>query len=156
MTREPHEHAWSSYRATAGLEPGPEWLVSGWILAQFGSRPGRARARYREFVLEGIRRPSPWSDLRGQVLLGSQAFVDRLEPRLGEHAAAAEVPKRQRLAHRPALCDLFGPGVLSSMERRNAAIRRAFLEHQYTLAEIGRHVGLHYATISRIARQPPE
>jgi hypothetical protein len=27
---------------------------------------------------------------------------------------------------------------------------------QYTLAEIGRHVGLHYATISRIARQPPE
>jgi DNA-binding MarR family transcriptional regulator len=33
---------------------------------------------------------------------------------------------------------------------RNDAMARAYLTHDYTLTEIGRAVGLHYATISRI------
>jgi hypothetical protein len=36
---------------------------------------------------------------------------------------------------------------------RNEAIRRAYATGAYTLGEIGAHFGLHYATISRIARQ---
>ena len=34
-------------------------------------------------------------------------------------------------------------------EDRNRAMASAYLEHGYTLAEIAREVGLHYATISR-------
>jgi hypothetical protein len=29
MVERPEDYRWSSYRATAGLEPAPEWLVSG-------------------------------------------------------------------------------------------------------------------------------
>jgi hypothetical protein len=34
--------------------------------------------------------------------------------------------------------------------RRNEAIRRAHVDHGYSLSAIGRAVGLHYSTISRI------
>jgi DNA-binding MarR family transcriptional regulator len=36
---------------------------------------------------------------------------------------------------------------------RDAAIREAFAKHGYKLKEIGDHVGLHYATVSRIIKQ---
>jgi putative transposase len=41
----------------------------------------------------------------------------------------------------------------SEAPNRNEAIRRAYATGAYTLAQIGAHFGLHYATISRIARQ---
>lgn len=34
--------------------------------------------------------------------------------------------------------------------QRNEVIRRAYLEHGYSLSEIGQAVDLHYSTISRI------
>jgi len=36
---------------------------------------------------------------------------------------------------------------------RDAALREAHIRHAYTLAEITRHVGLPYATVSRIANR---
>ena len=35
---------------------------------------------------------------------------------------------------------------------RNAAMARAYLQHGYTLSDIGREAGLHYATVSRIIK----
>ena len=37
-------------------------------------------------------------------------------------------------------------------ERRNAAIVVAHRVHGYSLAEIARHLGLHYSTVSRVAQ----
>ncbi|MBK6403726.1 MAG: transposase [Holophagales bacterium] len=66
--------SWSSYKATAGLVEGPEWLDTGWTLEQFGRRPSEARRRYAAFVAEGKGSGyDPWSQLRGQVFLGSRA-----------------------------------------------------------------------------------
>ena len=59
-----------------------------------------------------------------------------------------EIAKRQRRLHRPSLKTLF-IGV-DSKQARNAAMTSAYLEHAYTLAEVGRAAGLHYATVSRI------
>ena len=62
----------------------------------------------------------------------------------------AEIPKRQRRLHWSCLKSLLA-GV-DSKAARNQALAHAYLEHGYTLAEIGREVGLHYATISRIIK----
>ena len=43
---------------------------------------------------------------------------------------------------------------ISGRLRRNEAIRRAHRDHGYSLSEIAHAVGLHYATISRIANPP--
>jgi IS30 family transposase len=42
---------------------------------------------------------------------------------------------------------------LPDLARRNEAIRRAHLEHGYSLSAIGRALGLHYSTISRIVNR---
>jgi putative transposase len=149
----PEGYRWSSYRATAGLESAPAWLTVGWLLAQFGARRGAARKRYREFVREGLGRASPWNELRGQILLGSDEFAEKLRPLLEGKAAQAEVPQRQRLAHRPSLATLLPAAVRRDKGRRDRALREACVEHGYTLAEVGRCCGLHYATISRIVRR---
>ena len=46
----PSEWRWSSYRATAGLAPAPDFLTTSWLLGQFGRDDARARAGYRAFV----------------------------------------------------------------------------------------------------------
>ena len=60
--------------------------------------------------------------------------------------ASAEVPRRQRLA--PSL-----PQTEAETAHRNEALRRAYATGACMLSKIGAHFGIHYATISHIARQ---
>lgn len=48
----PEEWTWSSYRATAGLEPSPAFLADGELLRRFAPSPPEARRRYAEFVAD--------------------------------------------------------------------------------------------------------
>jgi hypothetical protein len=48
---------------------------------------------------------------------------------------------------------LFASNVAGKASR-DRAIREAVLDHGYTLAAVARHVGLRYATISKIANSP--
>jgi REP element-mobilizing transposase RayT len=149
-TRKPDTYSWSSYRATAGLTPTPSFLTIDWLLSQFGrQRPG-AQRKYRAFVAEGRGLGSPWEEVRGQVLLGSERFVERLTPGLRDKRSLKEIPRQQRFADRPKLSHLFSARSRADHARRNEAIRRAYLEHGYSLSEISQAVELHYSTISRI------
>jgi hypothetical protein len=124
-------------------------LATDWILNQLADTRATARRRYAKFVHEGIGVPGPWEEVKGQVLLGSEAFVDRLTPLLQEYTTT-EIPKRQRLVHRPSLKRLLA-GV-DSKTARNVAMVQAYLTHGYTLSEIGQAVSLHYATVSRLIK----
>jgi hypothetical protein len=150
ITRKADTYRWSSYRATAGMDSVPAYLSVDWVLSQFGRQRPAAQRKYQRFVAEGMGAASPWENVQGQVLLGGEAFVERLAPGLRERRPIKEIPRKQRFATRPPLDSLFGARVLGSRSRRNEAIRRAHLEHGYSLSEIGRVVGLHYSTISRI------
>jgi hypothetical protein len=66
---------WSSYRATAGLVSAREFLATDWVLGHFGKNLAQAQKRYREFVREGLQN-RPWEALRGQIYLGSEAFIE--------------------------------------------------------------------------------
>ena len=128
---------WSSYRATAGLAPVPEFLRTDWILEQFGKSRSRAQQRYREFVRDGMA-SRPWDDLKGQIYLGSEAFIVK-------HAAGKkdikEIPRVQLRAAKPSLEQIFG-------RRGEKGIAEAY-ERGYRLNEIAEHLGVHYATVSR-------
>jgi putative transposase len=50
----PEEWPWSSYRATAGLEPSPAFLADGELLRRFDPSVPEARRRYVEFVADAI------------------------------------------------------------------------------------------------------
>jgi len=66
------------------------------------------------------------------------------------------MPRSQRHAHRPELASLLPAGdahckAQRDATRRDASISEAYFRHGDTLVQIARHVGLHYATVSRIA-----
>ena len=147
MVKTPERYPWSSYRPMLGVAPVPPALAPEWALDQFVSIRATARRRYAKFVHDGIGAPSPWDKIKGQVLLGSGAFIERLTPQL-QGCSTAEIPKRQRLVHRPSLKALLAGA--DSRTSHNNAMAQAYLTHGYTLAGIGQAVGLHYATISRI------
>jgi putative transposase len=149
MVKTPERYPWSSYRAMVGSASVPPALVTDWILEQFAGTRAAARRRYATFVHEGIGVPGPWEEVKGQVLLGSEAFVERLTPLLQE-CSTTEIPKRQRLVHRPSLKTLLAG--TDSKTARNIAMVQAYLKHGYTLSEIGQAVGLHYATVSRLIK----
>jgi len=77
--------------------------------------------------------------------------MERLSPLLRGGADLQEIPKEQRHVDRPTLADLFAGIEQANRIERNRRIRDAHLIHGYTLKSIGDHLGLHYATISRVA-----
>jgi REP element-mobilizing transposase RayT len=151
--KHPEDWEWSSYRATAGETPPPSFLTTDWVLAQFGARRRQAQEHYRRFVAEGGGR-TVWENLHGGVILGDEAFVESVKPRLTKSEQAKEIPVRERLASRPSLQDLF-KGTKSKKERGEKACA-AYAVHRYTLREIGEHLGLHYSTVSKMVRREGE
>ena len=111
-----------------------------------------ARARYQQFVLEGVVRTSPWNQLKGQVLLGSEAFVDTLRPYSSEVEKWDEILRAQRLVDRPALADLLANKEALPRKIRDEKICQAHLEFGYSMSSIGRLLDLHNSTVSRIMR----
>jgi len=75
--KHPQNWPWSSYRATVGRVAAPSWLNADWVLSQLGGR--HPAAAYERFVRQGIGEHSPWEKLRGQIWLGSEACVERME-----------------------------------------------------------------------------
>lgn len=151
MVKQAARYKWSSCPATLGMAPCPDWLSTEWLLAQFGKRRSVARAKYADFVVQGMAQPSPWAGLQGQVLLGSERFAEQMRPLLEGADALKEVPRMQRRLLRPSLKVLFAGRVRGDKILRDAAIRKA-LEYGYSMAAIAEHAGLHYSTVSKIIK----
>lgn len=149
LIAEAEDYPWSSLRATLGLESAPEWLDTDALLTRFGSR-----ARYLEFVREGVGQASPWSRLRGGIL-GSGGFIERFAAHIDHRAGQIEFPRPERLVHREPIGTFFPPEVTASLPLRNHRIRELVASGRYTVAEVGRHLGLHYSTVSRIGTRKP-
>ena len=148
MVRTAQDWVWSSYRATAGMAAIPNWLETAWVLAAFAEGIPEAQSAYRRFVAEGKKRPSPWEDLKNQIFLGSDAFVDEMQGKVASNQRLDEVPKTQRRATAQPLIWYF-----QQHRDRDSAVLEAFRSGVYSMREIGDHVGLHYSTISRIITQ---
>lgn len=145
MVRSARDWPWSSYRATTGQSTKPKWLTTDGLLAGFGRRRDTAIAGYKKFVAEGKGQPSVWLQLKNQVYLGDQKFVEKMQSLIDGHKELSEVPSTQR---RPM------PREITHYEQnagdRNTAITHAYLSGGYTLKEIGDYFGLHYSTVSGI------
>ena len=151
MVSEPDSWKWSSFKSTAYARSKADFLSTDWILAHFSKNSSKARGKYRKFVSGGSGdEVRPLKDLVGQVFLGGESFVSRMEELFGDKREIKEIPRSQRYPGRPPLHRLFGENPIENREHRNNKISDAHVSFGYTLKEIADHLDLHYTTISKI------
>ncbi len=136
---------WSSYRDTAGYRVPPQWLSVEWLLTAFAKITSNAQQHYQEFVAGGKNQPSPWEQLRNQVFLGSEQFVDDLQLKIKSNRELTEIPKTQKRAKAQSL-DYYA----QHNSTRNQAILASYASGSYSMKQIGDYFGLHYSWISRV------
>ena len=142
----PEEWPWSSYRAMVGDASPPTRLTVKGILSQFGRTLGKARQRYRAFVLEGMG-IGIWEGLRNQIFLGDEAFVEKMQSKMQVDGDILSVPQAQRRPVPPSL-----ENIAKSYGERNAAIVAAYGSGAYSYREIADYFGIHLSTVGRIVR----
>jgi hypothetical protein len=110
--------------------------------------PSVAGERYREFVAAGKNQPSSWEELKSQIYLGSETFVNALQAR--------QISDGDLRARSPPASAGPAPQPLASYEQqyhdRGQGIVQAYASGGCSLKEIGDRFGLYYSRISRIVR----
>lgn len=149
MVEAPEEWQWSSYQATAGRKTAHPCLTIDWVLGQFSGKRTKAEKEYRQFVSWGIGK-SIWNEVRGQAILGEEAFADKMADRLRKHRDLPEISRSQRYAHRPTLDTIFHRAVLNNKQKRNQKIAEAVEKYGYTQRAIANHLNMHYSYISQL------
>ena len=142
----PAEWRWSSYRATAGLEPPLPCLALDAVWRSFSDDTVIARRLYSALVA------TPTSDadtLEGLVAAGSDCFMAAVAVELDRMHDEREFVRDERHAFRPALTDLVKP----VRRGQDASLREAHERHGYTLREIGDVVGLSPSGVFRRIRR---
>jgi putative transposase len=150
MVRRLEQWPWSSYPATCGQVPTPAWLQTDFVLSQFGSQRARARIKYIAFVHEGKGLPSVWGGLRGQIYLGSEVFIRKMQSEIDKKPSLTEIPRAQRRALAKELAEY------ASAHGRDEAIALAYLSGHHTMAAIAEHFDVHYTTVSRLVKKYEE
>lgn len=147
--------AWprSSYAAMTGAQPAASWLETDGLLRQFGSRRDHAVARYIDFVRAGIGLPSLWESLQGQIYLGSDLFIERMQVLVETRGPdLREVPFAQRRPLRPSKARK--PAEPLSPADRDEAITAGYAAGRCSMRELADRHGVHVSTVSRaVARQ---
>lgn len=147
MVRTTKDWPWSSYRATAGYKEPVKALNIDWILSAFATRKSTAIERYRKFVAEGNKQPKPWEQLRNQIYLGNDAFVDTMQSMIDDDVDLSEIPSSQKRQVAK---------TLSYYEKkypdRDVAVVNAYASGGYSMNVIGKYFGLHYSRVSRILK----
>jgi REP element-mobilizing transposase RayT len=168
---DPIKYPWSSLGSYVGTRAVPGWLTVKEVLSQFGSTGKRG---YREFVTEGVKEGigTPWEDVRGQAVLGSEDFIERVVSKhVGRKGNKAEVARRRELAGvRPQAILLaveryfkLQPGEIKGRQQKYTEARyvASYVMRRHGmmgLREIGERVGLHLSAVgnavTRVSREP--
>lgn len=151
VTGSAQQYRWSSHRAMAGQVQKPAFLTADKVLGHFGKRGKDNQKKYKDYVKAGIGAESPLEARSGQVLLGSPKFIAEMQPILNGEKLAKRGPKRA--TRRRSLPVLFKNIENKTRMERNALIRKAHIDHSYTLMEIGEFLGLHYTTVSKVVNR---
>jgi hypothetical protein len=106
IVSQPGDWKWSSYLATIGYLDKPKWLDAERILERFSRDCQQGSRFFREFVADGINAPNPWDHLRGQVWLGSKAYLEIME-KLIRTDRLEEVPLEQTKPTRPTKTEIL-------------------------------------------------
>ncbi|HVN82097.1 MAG TPA: transposase [Terriglobia bacterium] len=75
-------YRWSSYGAYVGSRERPEWLSCQNLWRRMGGSRAQAARAYRQYVEQGVGEDvglEIWQNLKGQLVLGDEAFVNEIQ-----------------------------------------------------------------------------
>jgi REP element-mobilizing transposase RayT len=147
MVRSVNEWPWSSYHSTVSTMPAPGWLQTDWLLSCFAKRKNLAIDRYSAFVSEGESQASPWGQLRKQIYMGDDAFVEAMLAKVGPDSDLSEIPSSQKRKLAKPIAEY-----LKMASDRNEGIYLAYRSGAYSMKAISDAMGLHYSSVSRIIK----
>lgn len=147
MVRSAKDWPWSSYRATAGFVDTKKWLAVEWILSSFSRKKMNAMKLYREFVSEGRNQAKPWKELKNQIYLGDEDFVNKMQNKILPDKDLSEIPSSQKRQITKPLAHYE-----KKYKQRDMAIYKSYESGGYSMKEIGDYYNLHYSRISRIIK----
>jgi len=160
LVKSPEQWSWSSYAATAGLVKAESWLATERVLALFSG----SRKRYQRFVLEGIGKESVWQDLKGQIYLGDESFLKRMQDQI-EGKAFRGIAKVQIRPVRPGaeeikrvVANKYGIKAGEVLDRRQGEAYRVAVylmrrAGNLPLREVAERAGVSSGRISQIQTQ---
>jgi len=149
LVTNPFEWPWGSFANRFRGEPGPANLDVSTILDHFGASPERL-ARYQAFIRDGLGADAPSRFHEGDLIIGSELFIKAHAHRARLVAEKGDVPRRQQVADRPSLGELFCDASSDDTVKHLAVI--ACRQHGHSFAAVARKLGVHYTTISRWVR----
>ncbi len=148
MVTSPEQWKWSSYLATVLKELQPNWLHVDKILYFFSEDISEAIQKYREFVTDGIISKSPWTDLKKQIYLGKDPFINEMLKKIDPQMNLIDIPKTQYEIENYSLKEIE-----EQASTRNEGIQAAYKCGQFSLKEIGDYFELHYSSVSKIVKK---
>lgn len=147
MVRSAKDWPWSSYRATAGFVGAEKWLTVNWVLSSFSRKKTNAMKLYREFVSEGRNQPKPWEELKNQIYLGDEDFVNKMQCKILPDKDLSEIPSSQKRKLAQPLAYYA-----KKYSERDTAIYKSYETGGFSMKEIGDYYNLHYSRVSRILK----
>lgn len=138
---------WGSYQATMGISESPEWLSTDLLLESFGKQKKRAQTAYDKYINACDKDLNILDNVRGQILLGSDAFVAKWKKQLATGKIMEKVRQRKAKKMKP-LADYS-----KRYKDAKTAMVKAYETGNYTLAQIGDHFDVHYSTVSRTVKK---
>lgn len=148
MVREPSAWLWSSYLPTVSEVNGTRFFNRTFILDYFGADENKARDEYRKFVATPFD-SSPWDDLKGGVLLGTDEFVQSVEHYFRDKNGDRDIPLYQLLTAKVGLESIFS----DPQSTRDELLRQAYFEHGYKMGEIAAFLNITKGRVSQILKR---
>ena len=143
IVERPEQYRWSSYRATAGFEPAPDWLDTAALNLAFDEDASIAPTRFREFVEMRIgNQERLWDQLTNALYLGTPEWTKKMRVIVESWPRSTDHPITQRAVGRPQMhtvlatvAQVAGQSVATIRSTRRNPLRRL-------AAWVGWHEGL--------------
>ena len=149
FVRRPEDYRWSTYAATVGLAPLPDYLSLDWLEALFpGASRQESQLRFRTLMAEA--KPALAYLQQNEAGVDPDSLRRAIRSYVGEQLHLANLPRAYRSLLRSMLPELLHEGMTASI--RENAVYDAHVIHGYTLAEIARELHLSSSAVSKIFR----
>lgn len=150
LVTRPEDYKWSSYSATVGLAPLPNYISIDWLTSLMDCDSlQEAQARLHSRMNEA--QPVAAYLRRSATSVAPESVRRVLRSYVGAQLQLGTLPRVYRSALRSELQELVQVGM--PLPARADAIYVAHVVHGYTLSEIARELRLHPSTVSRYFRR---